>query len=460
MLTHRGTIWPALLIHAVAAAGICANWWGMWPLIASLALHLALLSWGSASPRSGFFIAHATRTSDGAIALTYDDGPLAGHTPALLDLLWKEQAKATFFCIGKRVEQAPEIARRITDDGHAIGVHTQSHAWHWGFMRERTALREIQECAAAIERATGVKPTLMRPPFGVTSPATARAMKASGLIPVAWDLRTFDTARKEPHALIARILPMVQRSSIILMHDHAPAVKALSAAIIAEARKLGRKLVRLHGSTLMLRVFIASLFFPLASIGSAQSGPMPISAYDPIVLRLREQARPDARVKALFTQEKRIKGLAQPVISEGRFAFQAPDQLRWEVSAPEAMTAVVSGGKVRISDRGAERPATARDKQIFLGIQRLVGAMLTGKAFSEGGMPVSFFREADDLLVELKPDQAAMKSKVERIQLRFPIATLRLAEMRMIRPNGDLTITRFRDAMHDAALPAGTFALP
>lgn len=460
MLTHRGTVWPALLFHAVATAGICAHWWGMWSLIATLTLHLALLAWGSASPRAGFFIAHATRTNDGAIALTYDDGPTAGHTPALLDLLRKEQAKATFFCIGERVEQAPEIARRIIGDGHAIGVHTQSHAWHWGFMRERSALREIQECVAAIERATGVKPTLMRPPFGVTSPATARAMKTSGLTPVAWDLRTFDTARKEPRALMARVLPRVKRSSIILMHDHAPAVKALTEAIITETRQLGRKLVRLEPS--MLRSVLFWLLAPMTLVCTAQPGALPVllSPDDPMVLRLREQARPDARVLADFSQEKRIKGLAQPILSEGRFAFEAPDRLRWEVFAPEAMTAVASGGRVRIMERGSERPATARDRQIFLGIQRLVGAMLTGKAYGEGGMPVSFFRDGQDLLVELRPDQAALKGKVERIQLRFPIESLSLAEMRMLRPNGDATITRFKGAKHDAALPEGTFTLP
>lgn len=460
MLTHRNTLWPAVLLHSLLAAGFLMGWWGAWPLIASLAMHLALLAWGSATPSAGFFIGHATHVMDGSVALTYDDGPWPEHTPALLDLLKREDVKATFFCIGQRVDRAPGIARRIVDEGHAIGVHTQHHSWQWGFMRERRALREIELCAGAIERATGLKPSLMRPPFGVTSPATARAMKASGLIPVAWDLRTFDTRGTDPQRLSARVLPRLKDASIVLMHDHAPGAAALSAAIISEAKKIGRKLVRLEPS--MLRSVICFLLTPIAWSCAAQSGavPVPISADDPIVLRLREQARPDARVLAEFSQEKRIKGLSQPILSEGRFAFEAPDRLRWEVFAPEALTAVASGGRVRMMERGAERPATVRERQIFLGIQRLVGSMLTGKAYGEGGMPVSFFREGRELLVELRPDQAALKSKVERIQLRFPIETLSLGEMRMLRPNGDATITRFKGAKHDAALPEGTFTLP
>ncbi|MFZ1694723.1 MAG: polysaccharide deacetylase family protein [Flavobacteriales bacterium] len=460
MLTHARTFWPFAVLHAVALAGLLLGWCSVWPLVITLASHLALLAWGSATPGAGFFIAHATSAKPGTIALTYDDGPMPEHTPALLDLLKREQVQATFFCIGERVERAPALAKRIVEEGHAIGVHTQRHAWHWGFMSERRALREITECASAIARTTGVQPVLMRPPFGVTSPATARAMNASGLVPVAWDLRSFDTARKEPRSLVARVLPGVKQATIVLMHDHATGVKELTASIIAEAKQLGKKLVRLDRSSLMLRQPIALLLLPLAVHCSAQNGPVPLAAEDPIVLRLREQARPDARVQAAFTQEKRIKGLAQPVMSDGRFAFEAPDRLLWAVHAPEAMTAVVVNGKVRINERGAERAVTTRDKQVFLGIQRLIGNLLTGKAYGEGGMPVEFFRDANDLLVELRPDQAAMKSKVDRIQLRFPIETLMLAEMRMIRPNGDLTITRFREAKLNAALPEGTFTLP
>lgn len=479
MLTHKRTLPPFALLHACAIAGVLVGWWPLWVPCITLAAHIALLAWGSATPSAGFYVGHVRRTTTGALALTYDDGPVPDRTPALLDLLEREQAQATFFCIGKRVEQWPELARRIVQEGHAIGVHTQRHAWWWGFMPEATALREIEQCADAIEKATGTRPKLMRPPFGVTSPATARAMRTSGLLPVAWDLRTFDTARSAEQPLIARMLPRVERSSIVLMHDHANASLALTSAIISKARDLGRKLVKLDPMELTVRTLLAPLAISATMLCAAQATPgpraasggtapkakahgtqpVPLSADDPIVVRLREQARPDASVQADFTQEKHIKGLAVPVTSEGQFAFQAPDLLRWEVRTPEPMTAVVGNGKVRISERGTERPATMRDKQTYLGIQRMVGGLLTGRTL-DGGMPALFFRDGGDLLVELKPEKPGMKSQMERIELRFPIASLVLSELRIIRPNGDATTTRFRNTRRDATIPASTFTLP
>lgn len=479
MLTHKHTLPPLLLLHTCAIAGALANWWPLWVPCITLAAHVALLAWGSATPSAGFFIRHVSQGRPGTLALTYDDGPVPDRTPALLDLLKREQAKATFFCIGRRVEECPELARRIVQEGHAIGVHTHRHPWWWGFMPEASALREIEQCADAIEKATGTRPGLMRPPFGVTSPATGRAMRASGLLPVAWDLRTFDTARSAEQPLIARMLPRVERASIVLMHDHANASLALTSALVRKARDLGRELVKLDRMHLTVRTLLAPIALGATMLCAAQATPgpreasggtapkaaahgtqpVPLSADDPLVARLRGQARPDASVEAAFTQEKHLKGLAVPVTSEGRFAFQAPDLLRWEVRTPEPMTAVVGGGKVRISERGTERPATMRDKQTYLGIQRMVGGLLTGRTL-DGGMPALFFRDGDDLLVELKPEKPGMRSQMERIELRFPIASLVLGELRITRPNGDVTITRFRNTRRDATIPASTFTLP
>jgi peptidoglycan-N-acetylglucosamine deacetylase len=466
MVTHARTRWPFVGLHAVAIAGLALGWWGAWPIAVTLLMHLVLLAWGSANPGAGFYIAHARSLPEGQLALTYDDGPMPGRTQALLDLLKREQLQATFFCIGEHVERAPAIAKRIVDEGHAIGVHTHRHALWWGFMPASVAKKEIARCADAIARATGTTPTLMRPPYGVTSPSTARAMRESGLVPIAWDLRSFDTMSSDAEILAERVVPQLKQASIVLMHDTAPSAIGLTQSLIREARTLGRKFVRLDATMFPVRALLtpvafgAALSLLLPGQASAQAGSKPIAANDPLILKLRAQAKSDANVQAAFTQEKHIRGLAQPVTSDGRFAFQAPDRLRWEVISPAPMTVVVAGKSVRVQEQGNERAATPREKQVFAGIQRLIGALLTGSAFAEGGMPAEFFRDDGALLVELKPEQAGMKSRIDRIQLRFSIATLALNELRIVRPNGDATITRFQDAKHDAPLPKNTFNLP
>lgn len=243
MLTHQNTKWPFALIRLAVLAcwllSFCSGWW----FIVVIALHGALLAYGSASPKAGFFIPMQTHGAPGTLALTYDDGPIPQHTEAILDLLKKEQVRATFFCIGSRVSTSPHIAKRIVDEGHVIGVHTQNHHWSWGFLSKKKALREIQECMESIRMATDVTPSIFRPPFGVTSPNTAYAINKIGLRPIAWDLRTFDTSATNESGLIEKTFCKMRHATIILMHDPKPVALSLTKALIAKAKESGTRLV-------------------------------------------------------------------------------------------------------------------------------------------------------------------------------------------------------------------------
>ncbi|HEX2616664.1 MAG TPA: polysaccharide deacetylase family protein, partial [Flavobacteriales bacterium] len=166
------------------------------------------------------------------------------HTPALLDLLRAEQVQATFFCIGREVERYPAIAKRIVDEGHAIGIHTQDHRWTWGFQRAVEARQQIDRCVEAISAATGVVPVLFRPPFGATSPDTAAAMTHSSVLPIAWDLRTFDTLYKDAASVMRRIDARLPSSTIVLLHDTHPFTVELTRAILDRCRERGTRLVK------------------------------------------------------------------------------------------------------------------------------------------------------------------------------------------------------------------------
>ncbi len=245
MPTHRVTLPYWLTAHAIATAGWFLELWPYGVPLLSIALHLAQLTYGSFVPQAGHYIRHRNKGAAGTLALTYDDGPVPQHTEVLLDLLRQEGVRATFFCIGRRVQQHPELARRIVADGHTIAVHTMDHPWWWGFLARRKALHQILACAAAIEGATGKAPRYFRPPYGVTSPPTAWAMRKSGLEPVAWDLRTFDTLMGRHTRRHDRLTRNLHRASIVLMHDTAPAALSLTQALVQQARKNGTRLVPL-----------------------------------------------------------------------------------------------------------------------------------------------------------------------------------------------------------------------
>jgi peptidoglycan/xylan/chitin deacetylase (PgdA/CDA1 family) len=153
-----------------------------------------------------------------AIALTFDDGPDPVRTPALLDTLRELDAPATFFLLGNRVEQHPELAARIAREGHELGNHTFDHPY-LPLARSRRVADELARTDAAIRRATGVVPQLARPPYGGRSPANVRAFDRLGKRLVLWDVNSFDWKGAPAADIARRVLARVRPGSIILMHE-------------------------------------------------------------------------------------------------------------------------------------------------------------------------------------------------------------------------------------------------
>src|SRR4030088_245509 len=114
------------------------------------------------------------------IALTYDDGPNDPHTLKLLDVLAKHSVRATFFMIGRYVQQRPDIARAVAQAGHVIGNHTFTHPLLI-FKSVAETHRELSDCHHTLQDAIGDHSTLFRPPFGGRRPATLQVARELGL---------------------------------------------------------------------------------------------------------------------------------------------------------------------------------------------------------------------------------------------------------------------------------------
>lgn len=152
------------------------------------------------------------------VALTFDDGPDPERTPALLDALAELDVKATFFLVGHRVDAFPELAARIVREGHEIGNHTYSHRY-LPLARSRSVARELAATDAAIERATGIRPTLARPPYGGRSPRNVRAFERSEKRLVLWDVNSFDWKGAPADAIVSRVVERTRSGSIVLLHE-------------------------------------------------------------------------------------------------------------------------------------------------------------------------------------------------------------------------------------------------
>jgi peptidoglycan/xylan/chitin deacetylase (PgdA/CDA1 family) len=151
------------------------------------------------------------------IALTFDDGPDKRYTPQLLDLLKKHQVKATFFVVGKKAENNPDLIQRMHQEGHLIGLHNYVHRSNWS-MSPWQIKRELDQSADIVERITGTRPSYYRPPWGLLALFDFFLLKEYRII--LWSLMTGDWRSKGGSAKVKNgILNHVKKGDVILLHD-------------------------------------------------------------------------------------------------------------------------------------------------------------------------------------------------------------------------------------------------
>jgi peptidoglycan/xylan/chitin deacetylase (PgdA/CDA1 family) len=159
-------------------------------------------------------------TAGGAgYALTFDDGPHAQGTPAVLDLLAAAGVRATFFLVGEQVRRNPSLACEIAAAGHGIGVHCERHRNLLRLTPAQTR-RDIESAEAVIVDTTGVAPALYRPPYGVLNAAALRLARARGWRTLLWSHWGRDwEQRATAQSIAARVTDGVGEGAVLLLHD-------------------------------------------------------------------------------------------------------------------------------------------------------------------------------------------------------------------------------------------------
>lgn len=222
-ITSIATLFLFLFLVLCDTFNGIALWW----YVLLISIWLLVMAMGSFHMRWNFYLKAFTSKKNQTtkqIALTFDDGPNPNFTLKVLDLLNQYNAKATFFCIGVNVETYPEIFKSIIDNGHDIGNHSFSHDAMIAFNSTETWLNEIKQADNSILRIGGKKTNLFRPPFGVTTPKLARALKVTEHKVIGWNIRSYDTVTKSPKRIIKRITKQIKPGAILLLHDKQPNV--------------------------------------------------------------------------------------------------------------------------------------------------------------------------------------------------------------------------------------------
>lgn len=244
-----------LFIHVLL--GIYYTGYSYWWITVIILVYILILFLGSVFARWNFYIQSQLKIpflqvkldkgqlqvaqNFNKIALTFDDGP-AAYTEEILDILKKEKVQATFFLIGKNIVDNGNLVRRMKDEGHIVGNHSFHHGRSFDWQSTNSMIEEIENTNQVIQSITGEKPVYFRPPYGVTNPNLAKAIRETNMKSVAWSIRSFDTMAKSEEKLLKRLLSQAKPNAIILLHDRCAITAKILPQLIFDLRAKGYEL--------------------------------------------------------------------------------------------------------------------------------------------------------------------------------------------------------------------------
>jgi peptidoglycan/xylan/chitin deacetylase (PgdA/CDA1 family) len=247
VLTFRNTNIAIVIILAVL---ITLDWRydiSGWYYVLLIALVIGLHTYGSIVVSAQFFVPIKCKSEvkRNEIAITFDDGPLPHLTHDVLSILKKYNTPAAFFCIGKRIERHPDILREVHAQGHLIGNHTFYHGKLFDLKSAGGMIEELRQTDQVIERTIGMKPRFFRPPYGVTNPNLASAIRKGNYVTMGWSVRSFDTVTPDTEKLFNRVTKQLKGGDVILFHDYCESTIAILPRLLDHISKVGLKVVRL-----------------------------------------------------------------------------------------------------------------------------------------------------------------------------------------------------------------------
>jgi len=202
--------------------------------------YILMLFFGVVFTQLNLFIDHelAGDARYNEIALSFDDGPNPEFTDKVLEKLSEYGVKATFFLIAQSAENHPDLVEKIDQKGHLIGNHSYYHSKKFDFVKTEEIVEEIEKANTVLQNIIGKKPLYFRPPFGITHPRIARAVRQAKMKPIAWSLRTYDTKRST-EKVIKLLRKKLNGGDIILLHDNHKGILEILDFLIPFAQESG-----------------------------------------------------------------------------------------------------------------------------------------------------------------------------------------------------------------------------
>ena len=154
------------------------------------------------------------------ISISFDAAWGNEDTQQLIDILGQYNVPATFFVVGEWVDKYPESVKALYNAGHEIMNHSNTHA-HYPQLSADQVVADLNACNDKIEKVTGVRPTLVRLPYGDYDDSSINAVRSVGMEPIQWDVDSLDWKDLEAGEITRRVTSKVQPGSIVLFHNAA-----------------------------------------------------------------------------------------------------------------------------------------------------------------------------------------------------------------------------------------------
>ncbi|NLO49295.1 MAG: polysaccharide deacetylase family protein [Clostridiales bacterium] len=163
---------------------------------------------------------YCVKRDNKVVSLSFDAAWGNEDTQKLIDIFERFGIKVTFFLVGNWVDKYPESVKALSDAGHEVMNHSNTHA-HFNRLGSNEIIKDINACNDKIEAITGVRPTLFRPPYGEYDDNVIRTINAMGMLPIQWDVDSLDWKEIPADRITERVLSRIKPGSIVLFHNAA-----------------------------------------------------------------------------------------------------------------------------------------------------------------------------------------------------------------------------------------------
>lgn len=185
---------------------------------------------------------YSVERDDKVLSISFDASWGADKTIAILDILDRYDVKTTFFLVGGWVDKYPEMVEEIFARGHEIGNHSNTHP-HMSQLSESDIREELRIMSDKVEKLTGVRPTLFRPPYGDYNDRVVLVSRAEGYECVQWSIDSLDWKDRGTEDIIKQCTHRVDNGDIVLFHNDSNDIVNALPSVIEHYQGLGYTII-------------------------------------------------------------------------------------------------------------------------------------------------------------------------------------------------------------------------